>query len=162
PRIVALEPKALDLLRREALAQGTGDERPQPRLYVLVRTQEQLDAVLGWEPPAPLDRPALVYCDFEDVRRYRQAVSRARDAGVRIGLATLRIVKPGEEGWLRQIGECKPDVILVRNLAALEFYRADFPSTPLVGDFSLNVANELTADLLLRHGFERLTPSYDL
>ncbi|HEV3235954.1 MAG TPA: DUF3656 domain-containing protein [Gemmataceae bacterium] len=159
---VKVERKALDLLRQEARKRDSCNEISHPRFYVLVRTQEQLDAVLDWNPPAPLYRPALVYCDFEDVRRYRLAVSRGHDAGMPIGLATLRIVKPGEEGWLRQIGECQPDVVLIRNLAALMFYKSEFPNTPLVGDFSLNVANELTAELLVRHGFERLVPSYDL
>ena len=67
-------------------------------MSVLVRSPEQLDAVLAWTPPAPLARPELVYCDFEDLRRYREAVDRARAAGMPVGLATLRIQKPGEEG----------------------------------------------------------------
>jgi putative protease len=36
------------------------------------------------------------------------------------------------------------------------------PNARLVGDFSLNVANELTADLLIRSGLDRLVPSFDL
>ncbi len=156
---------ALDQLRQEIAARRSADAAPQtpePRAYVLVRTLEQLDAVLAWRPPAPLARPALVYCDFEDVRRYREAVTRARAAGVPIGLATLRIVKPQEEGLLRQIAACEPDVLLVRNLAGLSYYRAQAPHIPLVGDFSLNVANELTADLLAGEGLARLVPGYDL
>jgi U32 family peptidase len=155
------EPDALDQLRQEAAASAPA-EGAGPNLYVLVRSLEQLEAVLDWQPPAPLRRPALVYCDFEDVRRYREAVARARTAGLPIGLATLRIVKPGEEGFLRQIAGYGPDVLLVRNLAGLTLYREEAPDTPLVGDFSLNVANELTADLLARHGLARMVPSYDL
>ena len=48
----------------------------------------------------------------------------------------------------------------VRNLAALSVFKEAAPDTHLVGDFSLNVANELTADLLLGHGLARLVPSY--
>ena len=70
-----------------------------PQLYVLVRTQEQLEAIANWRPAAP-SRPALVYCDFEDVRRYGEAVALAHAADQPIGLATLRIIKPGEEGLL--------------------------------------------------------------
>ena len=33
---------------------------------------------------------------------------------------------------------------------------------PLIGDFSLNAANAVTADALLRMGLERFTPSHDL
>jgi putative protease len=129
---------------------------------VLCRTLDQLDAALAWRPPAPLARPALVYCDFEDLRRYHDAVARARAAGVPVGLATLRIQKPGEEGHLRLIAGCRPDVLLVRNLAGLDLFQSECPDIPLVGDFALNVANELTAALMKRHGLARLVPSYDL
>ena len=52
--------------------------------------------------------------------------------------------------------------MLVRNLAALTFFREQAPEMMRIGDFSLNVANELTADLFLREGLSRLVPSYDL
>src|SRR5262249_33245322 len=79
-----------------------------------------------------------------------------------IGLATLRIVKPGEEGFLSQIAGYGADALLVRNLAGLTFFREHVPHTPLVGDFSLNVANEITADLLATEGLVRIVPSHDL
>jgi putative protease len=171
-----IAPDALDALRRDITARRAAAHMAEaqpadrgPQLCVLVRTFEQLDAVLAWRPPvgpgpesARLPRPTIVYCDFEDVRRYRDAVTRARAAGVPVGLATLRITKPGEEGFLRQIASYGPDALLVRNLAALTFYREHVPDTPLVGDFALNVANELTADLLAGHGLARMVPSYDL
>jgi putative protease len=126
-----------------------------PKLAVLCRTLPQLDAALAY-------RPAIVYCDFEDLRRYHEAVIRARTAGVPIGLATLRIQKPGEDGHLRLVAGCRPDVLLVRNIAGLELFRTEFPDIELVGDFALNIANDLTAELFLRNGLQRLTPSYDL
>jgi putative protease len=163
-RHAVADPGALDRLRAEARA-----VRPDlsatpgpPQLYVLVRTLEQLDAVLAWRPTAPLARPALVWCDFEDVRRYREAVDRTHTAGVPVGLATLRVVKPGEEGFLQPLARLGADALLVRNLAALTLYRDLSPRPVLVGDFSLNVANELTADLLAGAGMNRLVPSYDL
>jgi putative protease len=107
-------------------------------------------------------RPASVTCEFEDIRRYREAVAIAREAGVSVGLATLRITKPGEEGFLHTIAGHQPDFVLVRNLAALHVFREQYPSIRRIGDFSLNVANELTAELFLAEGLERLTPSYDL
>ena len=86
----------------------------------------------------------------------------ARESGIPIGLATVRIVKAGEDGLLRQIGECAPDAVLVRNLAAIGFYSQQMPHLPMIGDYSLNVANELTAKLYAEAGLVRLTPSYDL
>jgi putative protease len=79
-----------------------------------------------------------------------------------IGLATPRVVKPGEDGLLERILDAGPDAVLVRNLSAVGFFRERRPGLPLVGDFSLNVANELTAALLAEMGLVRLTPSIDL
>jgi putative protease len=142
----------LTLSRRER-------EQGSARLYVLTRTNEQLQAVLLWESDA---RPAMVYCDFEDIRRYKDAVALARAAGVPIALATLRIVKPHEHGLLQQILECRPDAVLIRNLAAVSFYREVAPDLPQIGDYALNIANELTAGIFADTGLVRMVPSYDL
>ena len=151
--------RAIDTARLDDV-DGASRELRSPRadtarLCVLVRSLEQLDAVLP-------TRPAIVYCDFEDVRKYRDAIERSRAAGVPVGLATIRVVKPGEEGFLRQLAECGPDLILVRNLAAIGFYHDEFPALPLTGDYSLNVTNELTAKLYADAGLQRVVPGYDL
>jgi putative protease len=130
-----------------------------PHLSVLCRNFEQLHAAIqcGAE---------TVYCDFEDPRRYKEAVSLFRsttsDPQSAILLATPRILKPGETGYLKLIEKAAPDGLLLRNLAALEYYkhRSDFKKA---GDFSLNAANPITARLLMEHaGLDYLTVSYDL
>jgi putative protease len=133
-----------------------------PRLTVLVRSLEQLDAVLAWAPPHDLPQLAAVYCDFEDLRRYKDAVPKARAAGVLVGVAPLRVWKPGEDGFQALVVRAEPDIVLVRNLASVGYFKEQLPTAQLIGDFSLNVANELTADLLIRAGLERLVPSFDL
>lgn len=144
------------LLSLRGLTPSGSPERPgSPALTVLVRNLDQLDAALAC-------RPAAVYCDFEDLRRYKDAVPRARAAGIPIGLASLRILKPGEDGFQAPILRAEPDIVLVRNLASIAFFKEHLPQAKLVGDFSLNVANELTADLFIREGLERFVPSYDL
>lgn len=156
------EPDAVESLRAEVRSSIPPPPSGDPRLTVLVRNLDQLDAVLGWAPADGLPRPAAVYCDFEDLRRYKDAVPRAKAAGVPVGLATLRVLKPGEEGFQSPIVRAEPGVVLVRNLGSLAFFKEALPGAELVGDFSLNVANELTADLLVREGLARLVPSYDL
>ncbi|MCX7701455.1 MAG: U32 family peptidase, partial [Gemmataceae bacterium] len=150
---------ALQVLRESAAKMGEKEPAAttptRPALHVLVRDMDQLEAVL------PL-RPDSVICEFEDPRRYRGAVERARATGVPVGLAPLRIVKPGEEGFLHAVASSGPDFVLIRNLAALQLFREHYPDIRRVGDFSLNVANELTADWLLSQGLERVTASYDL
>jgi len=70
-----------------------------------------------------------------------------------------RIFKTGEEWILEQVRSCNADGYLVRNYDHLKA----FCNARRVGDFSLNVANRLTADYF-RNTFnlERVTASYDL
>ena len=161
PAHAIADANALESLRAE-FSTAPRSALPAPSLTVLVRTLDQLDAVLGWTPPDGLPRPAAVYCDFEDLRRYKDAVPRARAAGIPVGLATLRVLKPGEDGFQSPIVRAAPDLVLVRNLASIGYFAEHLPSAKLVGDFSLNVANELTADVLIRAGLDRFVPSYDL
>ena len=76
-----------------------------------------------------------------------------------IWVAPPRVTKPGEEWILNQVRSCEADGYLVRNHDHLAFFAADRKR----GDFSLNVANPLTAEYFLsRYGLERVTASYDL
>jgi putative protease len=160
PPTTIINSSALDELRATVPVRQPATSAP--RLAILCRNLEQLAAVLAVALPAELPHPAMVYCDFEEVRLSKDAVALARAANMPVALATPRIVKPGEEGLLLQIANCRPDAVLVRNLAAISFFRERFPETRLIGDYSLNVANELTAALFAEAGLESLVPSYDL
>lgn len=129
-----------------------------PQLIVLVRSLAQLEAVL----PLPV---ATVYCELEDPRKYRDAVARFREvrgpagAGQDILVAPPRITKMGEDWILKIMRSAGADGVLVRNHDHLR----EFPEGRRVGDFSLNVANELAAaHLLTAHALEFVTASYDL
>ena len=50
--------------------------------------------------------------------------------------------------------------MLIRNLGAVDYFRAT--TLRRIGDFSLNVANPLTAQHFIAKGLERVTISYDL
>ncbi|MDB6077818.1 MAG: peptidase, partial [Akkermansiaceae bacterium] len=138
-------------------ARGEISERT-PSLSVLCRSLEQVEAALKYEA-------AQIYCDFEDPRRYKEAVELCRNStstATKILLATPRILKPGENGYLKLIERAGPDGVLLRNLAALDYYR-NRTDLLKVGDFSLNVANPITAKLLREAaGLDLLTVSYDL
>jgi putative protease len=134
----------------------------EPQLIVLVRNLAQLEAALACGV-------TTVYCEFEDPKKYREAVTlfhTARGCEPEIGnrkseifVAPPRIFKTGEEWILKIVRSCNADGYLVRNYEHLKF----FADTRRVGDFSLNVANHLTADYFKNHfGLERLTASYDL
>jgi len=129
-----------------------------PRLIVLVRNLAQVEAVLeaGVE---------TIYCDFENPKKYRDAVAAVRAANSERGtkaeifVAPPRIFKTGEEWTLQQVRSCEADGYLVRNYDHLKFFSND----RRVGDFSLNIANHLSADYFKnKFGLERVTASYDL
>ncbi|MEQ1751857.1 MAG: DUF3656 domain-containing protein, partial [Prosthecobacter sp.] len=123
-------------------------------LHVLCRSFDQIDAALS-------SGVTELYVDFEDIRLYADAVKRVRDHGsARIYLATPRIQKSSEAGFFKLISRAEPHGVLIRNLGAISFFKD--AGIPITGDFSLNVANPLTADFLKQTGMERLTISYDL
>jgi putative protease len=125
-----------------------------PSLIVLVRNIEQLKAVLTTDIKT-------IYCEFEDPRNYKEAVKIVRESAeeITIFVAPSRITKPGETWILKQVHASQADGYLIRNYDQLEY----FANEKCVGDFSLNIANPLTADYFKnRFNLERLTVSYDL
>lgn len=126
---------------------------PAPQLWALCRTPEQLTAAAE----AGVDG---VYVEYHHIANYPDAVATARSLGLPIYLATLRIQKPGEIGLTRKLLRHGADGILARNLAALELCRT--AELPAIADFSLNMANPLSADWLRQQGARRTTISYDL
>jgi putative protease len=129
----------------------------EPELIVVIRHLHQLEA--AWASGA-----RTIYAEFEDPKKYREAVVRFRELRGNNPAATLwvippRIFKPGEEWILKQVLSCEADGYLVRNYDHLQW----FAGKRCRGDFSLNVANPLTADYFIsRYGLERVTASYDL
>ena len=172
-----LAPTALhvaDLLPKQQslLTSASTGALPAPALNVLCRTFEQLDAALemlkepahscadatGKECPVSLPR---IYADFEDIRLYADVVKRVKEhGGSEIYLATPRIQKSGEAGFFKLISRAEPHGVLIRNLGAIQFFQDE--GLPVTGDFSLNVANPLTAQILIEAGLRQLTVSYDL
>jgi putative protease len=75
-------------------------------------------------------------------------------------VASPRVLKPHEQrvvNFLLRL-DCP---ILVRSGGLLEALQGRHQH-PLIGDFSLNVANQLTADTYLKLGIETITPTHDL
>jgi U32 family peptidase len=130
-----------------------------PQLIVLVRNFTQLEAALKCGVQT-------IYCEFENPKKYREAVAIFHSAygcstssASSIWVAPPRIFKTGEEWILEQVRSCDADGYLIRNYDHLKFF-ADCRKR---GDYSLNVANQLTADYFKNQfGLERVTPSYDL
>ena len=137
------------------------------QLIVLVRSLPQLEAALKCGV-------RTVYCEFEDPKKYREAVTTFHTAygcstpssilhppssQPSIWVAPPRIFKMGEDWVLKLVRSCNADGYLIRNYDHLKFF-ADCRKR---GDYSLNIANRLAADYFKnKFGLEQITPSYDL
>ena len=138
---------------REVMAATTEMAGMEPLLHVLCRSLGQVDAAI-----AAGERE--IVADFSDIRHYRDAVDIVRRAGGRIRTATPRIHKPGETGIFQLMHKQQPDAVLVRNFAALEFFRGK--GMVVDADFSMNVTNRLSAAFFRAHGARRIVPAHDL
>ncbi len=132
------------------------ENRATPRrmsITVLVRRPEQIDALQGLD----IDK---VVMDFDWGVKYDEPLERIHKLGFEAGIATLRIHKPGENHYIKQILTLMPEFALVRNLGSLALLKDS--GIPMVGDYSLNATNSASYDWLLAQGLERLHPSWDL
>ena len=134
---------------------------PPAGLFLLCRTVEQARAALD----AGADG---VYLDFLELTGTGEALRALRSQGAAfVGVAPPRIRKPGEEKIDRFLLGLAPDALLVRGLGALTDLQQNKSQVargaPLfVGDFSLNITNRLSAQLVLNSGLSAFTPSFDL
>jgi putative protease len=123
------------------------------QLHLLVRNAEQLEAAVAAKPDS-------ITLDYLDLFGLRPSVQRAKASGVEIRVASPRILKTGESRIVDFLAslDCP---ILVRDAGALYKLRHK-TAQPLIGDFSLNAANMLAAEMYLDLGLTRLTPTHDL
>jgi putative protease len=95
-----------------------------------------------------------------DLYGLRPSVERVRASGVQVRVASPRILKPGESRIVIFLASLNCP-ILIRSTGILHTLKQT-AGQPLIGDFSLNTANTLTAEAYLALGLERLTPTHDL
>jgi len=136
-----------ELSRAPALA-----EPGLPRIHLLVRTAEQLNAAIALAP-------ASITLDYLDLYGLLPSLGRVKAAGIEARVASPRILKPGEQRIADFLLRCECP-ILVRSAGLLETLRA--AGVRLDGDFSLNAANVISAAMLLDAGLSRLAPTHDL
>lgn len=134
-------------------------------LNVLLRNKKQVDGfVLAYKNghfDGYKDHLKSVILDFEFGKDYAASVEAIQELKITAVIATTRILKPKEYHNLKVIMRCKPDMILARNLGAIEFLQKE-SSISLMGDFSLNVTNSITAEYLIGKGLRSINASYDL
>jgi putative protease len=146
------EPVFRAIYPRHAAARHEHSAGGEIELHVLVRTPEQLEAAVQLDV-------ATVTLDYLDLFGLRPSVEEAKAAGVNVRVASPRVLKPGEARIVQFLVslDCP---ILVRATGMLQTLKG--AGRALIGDFSLNAANTLTAAAYLEMGLARLTPTHDL
>jgi putative protease len=173
PQIEAGPPRGVDREAWRGLVAGSDSNTApastspdtKPQLVPLCRTEAQLEAVIALGLPE-------VELDFMEMVGLSRAVSRSRSAGLSVTLATVRVQKPGEEGYDRRLAALAPDAVLVRHWGGVMTFARGAGGGPeggasgarprVHGDFSLNVTNSLTFRRLLDLGLDTVTAAHDL
>lgn len=158
-RVPEVRAKLVEILERIRPSEVHPVEASEVIWTVLCRDLQQVEAALGCGV-------TQIILDFEDLRRYREGVDWVRQnvgpgRQVPVVLATPRIQKAGEEGFFRLMERAGADGVLIRNPGAIEFFQ-QAGVRRLWGDFSLNITNPVSAQVLHEAGLERLSLSYDL
>ncbi len=128
----------------------------QVELHLLVRSAQQLAAAIEC-------RPSSITLDYLELYGLRPSVDQIRDTGIVARVASPRVLKPSEQNIVHFLIslDC---AIVVRSAGLLhdllKIPQSDRPA--LIGDFSLNVANFVSANSLLELGLHSITPTWDL
>lgn len=132
---------------------NTPCESAAAQMIALVRTLPQLEAAMEMGCKT-------LYADFENPKDFRVARQLiCNDTSVQWWAAPPRIFKDDEDWVLRQIRAAEPNGFLVRNARHIEIFKDE----RCRGDFSLNVANPLSAAYFVETcKLEGVTASYDL
>lgn len=151
--LAVLKEAMKEAMKDQAPAHPAGPN-PSPSLHLLVRTPEQLEAALTVQPSS-------ITLDYLELYGLRSSVERVQAVGIDVRVASPRILKPNEQrivNFLLRL-DCP---VLVRSAGLLHALRAASDAPMLIGDFSLNAANELTTRTFLGLGLARITPTHDL
>ena len=150
--IRAIQPKLWESANSKVVAETRG----QIRIHLLVRSADQLPAALAC-------RPESITLDYLELYGLRDSVEAIRSQGLTPRVASPRILKPQEQKVVRFLLSLHCPILvrsggLMRDLIAVE--KQSRPQ--LIGDFSLNVTNSMSAAKYLQWGLDVLTPGHDL
>jgi len=136
-----------------AVVPQSNDPSDTVQLHLLVRTPAQLDAALELDPTS-------ITLDYLDLYGLRPAVKLIKAAGITPRVASPHVLKPQEGPMVNFLLRLDCELV-VRSGGLLEALQGRHQHA-LIGDFSLNAANRITADTYFKLGIDRITPTHDL
>ena len=163
----ALEPEMASLSQKKhQQTTATSSDSDEVALHLLVRTPQQLDVAIDLATEVSI---ATITLDYLELYGLRPSVEKIRAAGIQPRVASPRILKPTEQNVIRFLLSLECDIV-VRSGGLLfdlinqgnQSASVESPRPTLIGDFSLNAANVLSAWAYLDMGVTRITPTYDL
>ena len=175
--------KLLKQAKKEIGSNDNKEESTKMHISVLARNLEQVDALCQIIDDTNSYLVDEIIIDFLEIDGMRQAISIIRESkpNLHVVVASPRIIKAQEEGIWRTLLRLEPDGLLIRsagllyrmielggagatvNIGGEEKSEKNLVTIPnLIGDFSLNAVNTLTARELLHFGLSRITAAYDL
>ncbi len=158
---MAREPQEINTVNHLLTPHPKNESDGQQKLHLLLRHARQIQVLAQLKAKGiDLSPIVLVSLDFEFGKDYKEAITAVRALGLKVAIATTRILKPGELHHFKLIERLAPDAVLVRNLGALQYFRKT--EFTLWGDFGLNATNHLSVNYLLEKGLDKLCLSYDL
>ncbi|MEK7485288.1 MAG: DUF3656 domain-containing protein [Planctomycetota bacterium] len=152
---LCLDPeKILEVTLNEIASHSLASEKKLPEIHLLIRSSEQLDVAIQL-------RPASITLDYLDFYGLAPSVAKIQATGIMARVASPRILKPQEQRIVQFLLSLNCP-ILVRSSGLIQTLQKEEKGPSLFGDFSLNIANVLSAHIFLEQGLLRFTPTYDL
>ena len=139
---------------RLTLPEG-GCSNDEPKLHLLVRTADQLDAAIE-------SRPDSITLDYLELYGLRPSVEKVAAANIIARVASPRILKPSEQNIIRFLISLECEILIRSGGLLQDLLKTDIDRNLLIGDFSLNAANRLAVETYQQMGLSRITPTYDL
>lgn len=128
----------------------------QVGLHLLVRSARQLPAAIECQPNS-------ITLDYLELYGLRPSVEQIKSAGIVARVASPRILKPSEQKVIKFLLSLDCPIVVRSGGLLFELLKLPKDKKPkLIGDFSLNVANAVTAQLFLDRGLDVIVPTYDL
>lgn len=135
------------------------------QLVVAVDTIEKVEIAINNQADIVLFGGESYNHQFITVEMYEKAITLCHQSGVKIALATPRIMRDNEQkaftNWLEKIKDLAPDMIYAHSLAQMYLIKqlTDFE---IWADFSFNVYNDVTLTFLEHYGIKGATVSPEL
>ncbi|UOF02555.1 U32 family peptidase [Bdellovibrio reynosensis] len=160
--VIPAQPAVMDWIASKKISKTSA--HPGLKLNLLLRDKHQVEDVANAIKNGELTPAGINYfiLDFEFGLDFEPSLNVLRAQNLKVAVATTRILKPNEHRNIKALLRMNPDAILARNLGAVQYLQANGFQGEILGDFSLNVANHLTAQYLLDKGLTSVCLGYDL